>query len=181
MALWGVGGSRRSARLGRQQPRGRRRGPISTPLVIAGLADVLHSPRFICRRAVASCRARRPRRRPLTVVTYSNIGSRRIMNLAVQQRWPKYRGTGNLVSSDVDLCRALPADPLVRLVILGFGALPAMGVAGGATGILTLLRLGSLAFVDTSGPARRGSARLLETRLSGRCPRHPCGLACRHH
>ncbi len=63
------------------------------------------------------------------------------------------RGTGNtLFPAMVTLIGAALLIPLSAALILGFGPLPALGVAGGATGILAYYGLGSLAFVYHSGP-----------------------------
>ena len=77
------------------------------------------------------------------------------------------RGTGNtLFPAMVTLLGALLLIPLSAALIFGFGALPAMGVAGGATGILTYYGLGSLAFVYYLWSGRAVvTPRLLETRL----------------
>ena len=77
------------------------------------------------------------------------------------------RGTGNtLFPAMVTLLGALLLIPLSAALIFGFGALPAMGVAGGATGILTYYGLGSLAFVYYLWSGRAVvTPKLLETRL----------------
>jgi putative MATE family efflux protein len=77
------------------------------------------------------------------------------------------RGTGNtLFPAMVTLLGALLLIPLSAALIFGFGALPAMGVAGGATGILTYYGLGSLAFVYYLWSGRAVvTPKLMETRL----------------
>src|SRR6478752_1242221 len=77
------------------------------------------------------------------------------------------RGTGNtLFPAMVTLLGALLLIPLSAALIFGFGALPAMGVAGGATGILTYYGLGSLAFVYYLWSGRAVvTPKLIETKL----------------
>jgi putative MATE family efflux protein len=77
------------------------------------------------------------------------------------------RGTGNtLVPAMVTLIGAVLLIPLSAALIFGYGALPAMGVAGGATGILTYYGLGSLAFVYYLWSGRAVvTPKLIETKL----------------
>jgi len=77
------------------------------------------------------------------------------------------RGTGNtLFPAMVTLIGALLLIPLSAALIFGFGGLPAMGVAGGATGILAYYGLGSLAFVYFLWSGRAVvTPKLIETRL----------------
>jgi len=77
------------------------------------------------------------------------------------------RGTGNtLFPALVTLLGALLLIPLSAALIFGFGGLPAMGVAGGATGILAYYGLGSLAFVYFLWSGRAVvTPKLIETRL----------------
>jgi putative MATE family efflux protein len=77
------------------------------------------------------------------------------------------RGTGNtLFPAMVTLLGALLLIPLSAALIFGFGAMPAMGVAGGAAGILTYYGLGSLAFVYFLWSGRAVvKPKLIETRL----------------
>ena len=77
------------------------------------------------------------------------------------------RGTGNtLFPAMVTLIGAALLIPLSAALIFGFGPLPALGVAGGATGILTYYGLGSLAFVYYLWSGRAVvKPKLMETRL----------------
>jgi putative MATE family efflux protein len=77
------------------------------------------------------------------------------------------RGTGNtLFPAMVTLLGALLLIPLSAALIFGWGGLPAMGVAGGATAILTYYGLGSLAFVYFLWSGRAVvTPKLIETRL----------------
>ncbi len=80
------------------------------------------------------------------------------------------RGTGNtFIPAVVTLVGALLLIPLSAALIFGFGPLPAQGVAGGATGILTYYGLGSLAFVYYLWSGRAVvTPQLRETRLRWR-------------
>jgi putative MATE family efflux protein len=77
------------------------------------------------------------------------------------------RGTGNtFVPAMVTLTGAVLLVPLSAGLIFGFGPLPAMGVAGGATAILAYYGLGSLAFVYYLWSGRAVvTPKLRETRL----------------
>src|SRR6187401_2141336 len=78
-------------------------------------------------------------------------------------------GTGNtLFPAIVTLLGALLLIPLSAALIFGFGPLPALGVAGGATGILASYGLGSLAFVYYLWSSRAVvTPKLIETKLRG--------------
>ena len=77
------------------------------------------------------------------------------------------RGTGNtLFPAVVTLTGAMLLIPLSAALIFGFHAIPALGVAGGAIGILTYYGLGSLAFVYYLWSGRAVvTPKLMETRL----------------
>jgi putative MATE family efflux protein len=77
------------------------------------------------------------------------------------------RGTGNtFVPAMATLVGAVLLVPLSAALIFGVGALPAMGVAGGATALLLYYGLGSLAFAYYLWSGRAVvQPRLLETRL----------------
>jgi putative MATE family efflux protein len=77
------------------------------------------------------------------------------------------RGTGNtLVPAVVTIAGAALLVPLSAALIFGFGPLPKMGVAGGATAILTYYGFGSLAFAYYLWSGRAVvTPKLLETRL----------------
>jgi putative MATE family efflux protein len=77
------------------------------------------------------------------------------------------RGTGNtLFPAMVTLIGALLLIPVSAGLIFGFGAVPAMGVAGGATGILAYYGFGSLAFIYYLWSGRAVvTPKLRETRL----------------
>ena len=77
------------------------------------------------------------------------------------------RGTGNtLVPGGGDACRRGAARPAVRRPDFRLRPVPALGVAGGATGLLAYYGLGSLAFVYYLWSGRAVvTPKLLETRL----------------
>ena len=77
------------------------------------------------------------------------------------------RGTGNtLVPAVVTIAGAALLVPLSAALIFGFGPLPRMGVAGGATALLTYYGFGSLAFAYYLWSGRAVvTPKLLETRL----------------
>jgi putative MATE family efflux protein len=77
------------------------------------------------------------------------------------------RGTGNtLFPAIVTLIGAVLLIPLSATLIFGLGGLPALGVAGGATGLLIYYGLGSLAFVYYLWSGRAVvTPKLLETTL----------------
>jgi len=77
------------------------------------------------------------------------------------------RGTGNtFFPAMVTLLGALLLIPLSAALIFGFGVVPALGAAGGATGILAYYGLGSLAFVYYLWSGRAVvKPKLRETRL----------------
>jgi putative MATE family efflux protein len=77
------------------------------------------------------------------------------------------RGTGNtFVPAVVTIAGAALLIPLSAALIFGFGVLPRMGVAGGATALLTYYGFGSLAFAYYLWSGRAVvTPNLLETRL----------------
>jgi putative MATE family efflux protein len=77
------------------------------------------------------------------------------------------RGTGNtFVPAVVTLAGAALLVPLSAALIFGFGVVPAMGVAGGATALLTYYGVGTLAFAAYLWSGRSVvTPKLLETRL----------------
>jgi Na+-driven multidrug efflux pump len=77
------------------------------------------------------------------------------------------RGTGNtFMPAMVTLIGAILLVPLSAALIFGFGVVPSMGVAGGATAILAYYGLSSLAFVYYLWSGRAVvTPKLLETRL----------------
>jgi len=101
-------------------------------------------------------------------LTYSNIVFAGVILIWVFNTLANIiRGTGNtLFPAMVTLLGALLLIPASAALIFGFGVLPAMGVAGGATGILAYYGIGSLAFVYYLWSGRAVvTPKLMETRL----------------